>query len=435
MWSTIRSASVICSFLLCAAPALAEEYFVSPNGSDKASGKAGAPWKTLQKAAETVTGGDRVTVEDGEYRGFSLEDKQFGPKRVVFVARNKWQARITKPGPGRGENDGISMVAASYVTIDGFEVTRQPRAGIVARSFDPDPTGTDTRNNIIQNCWAHGNGAGNEGGGAHDGIFTGWALNVLIQNNLVERNGEHGIYVSNSADNPIIRNNIVRRNHAQGIQINGDGDLDGDGVITNWEISGNQVYENSLKGGSTAINLDGAAKGRAFNNLLYGNGKGGFVLWQGNGSQASNDNVFYNNTVYNPAGTKAAFILYTGAARNIIFNNIFYSKNGGIEDDKYEAGEGNQHDFNLVKNVLGKSKLGKNEASPPVEAIFVDPAKGDFRLKPGSPAIDKGTAAFAGRKVGGPDLEGRARSAGVPDIGCYEAGGGAPPPSRPPSAP
>ena len=416
---------------------MAAEYFVSPSGSDKASGKAGAPWKTLQKAAESVTGGDRVTVEDGEYRGFSIEDKQFGAKRVVFVARNKWKAHVTKPGPSRGENDGISIVASSYVTIDGFRVSRQPRAGIVVRSFDPEPTGADTRNNIIQNCWTHDNGGKNEGGGAHDGILTGWAMNVLIQNNLVERNAEHGIYVSNSADNPIIRGNTVRRNFGQGIQINGDGDLDGDGIITNWEISSNVVSENSLRGGSTAINLDGAVKGRAFNNLLYGNGKGGFVLWQGNGSSASNDNVFYNNTVYNPGGGKAAFILYTGAARNVIFNNILFSKKGGIEVDEYEAGEGNQHDYNLVTNILGKSKLAKNEAKVAPEAVFVDPAKGDFRLKPGSPAVDRGALTFAGRKVNAVDLEGRARDKGTPDLGCYEltTGGGGAAATRPPSAP
>jgi parallel beta-helix repeat protein len=434
--STIRGASIVCSFVLLASPALAAEYFVAPGGSDKASGKAVAPWKTLQKAAESVKGGDKVTVEDGEYRGFLLHDQQFGPKRVVFVARNKWKARITRPGPGHGENDGISIVASSYVTIDGFEVTRQPRAGIVVRSFDPSDTGADTRDNIIQNCWTHGNGGTNEGGGAHDGILTGWAMNVTIQGNLVEKNAEHGIYVSNSADNPIIRNNIVRRNYAQGIQINGDGDLDGDGVIKNWEISGNTIYENSLQGGSTAVNLDGAVGGRMFNNLIYDNGKGGIVLWQGNGSQPSNDNVIYNNTVYNPKGGKAAFILYTGAANNVIFNNIFYSKNGGIEDDKYEAGQNNRHDHNLVKSILGKTKLGKNEASPPVETIFVDPAKGDFHLKAGSPAVDKGTLTFAGRKINAPDLEGRPRTASAPDIGCFELSpGGSAPAARPPSAP
>ena len=75
-------------------------------------------------------------------------------------------------------------------------------------------------------------------------------------------------------------------------------------------------------------------RGRAFNNLIYGNGKGGFVLWQGNGNSSSNENVFFNNTVYNPNGDKPAFIFYTGASNNLVFNNILYSRSGGIEVDK-----------------------------------------------------------------------------------------------------
>jgi hypothetical protein len=81
--STIGAVGIVCSFVLLTSPALAADYFVAPNGSDKASGKAGAPWKTLQKAAESVKGGDKVTVEDGEYRGFLLHDQQFGPRRVA----------------------------------------------------------------------------------------------------------------------------------------------------------------------------------------------------------------------------------------------------------------------------------------------------------------------------------------------------------------
>jgi parallel beta-helix repeat protein len=433
--STRRTGTLTALLLLLGAtPVLAEEFVVAPGGDDKASGRPGSPWKTLQKAADTVNEGDTVIVEDGVYRGFTVDERSFGPRRVVFKARNKWKARVTSPSLKYGKNDGIAIVSSSYVTIDGFEVTGATRAGIVARSFAPDPTGGDTRDIIIRNCWSHDNGQWGKGEGAHDGIFTGWALNVLIENNLVERNAEHGIYVSNSADNPIVRGNVVRGNWAQGIQINADGDLDGDGIITNWEISGNYVTENSIRGGSTAINLDGAVRGRAFNNLLFNNGKGGFVLWQGNGNASSNENVFFNNTVYNPKGTKAAFIFYTGASNNVVFNNILYSKTGGIEIDEEEAGKGNRHDYNLVSSVYGAGKMSENESSPPVSELFIDPAKGNLRPRPGAPSQDRGTVAFAGRKVNASDLEGRPRSS-APDIGCYESAAQASAPAAPAASP
>jgi parallel beta-helix repeat protein len=421
--STMK-ALIFAAVLLAAAPVFGAEYHVSPNGNDKASGKPGSPWRTLQKAADTVQTGDTVIVEDGEYRGFTVDEREFRPPGVVFRARNKWKARVTSPSLHYGKNDGIAIVSSSYVTIDGFEVTKAPRAGIVVRSFAPEPTGKDTRDNVIKNCWSHDNGAWGKGIGAHDGIFTGWALNVRIEGNRVEKNAEHGIYVSNSADNPVIRHNYVRGNWAQGIQINADGEEDGDGIITNWEISHNTVIENALHGGgSTAINLDGAVRGRAFNNLIYGNGRGGFVLWKGNGNSSSNENVFFNNTVYNPNGDKPAFIFYTEASNNLVFNNILYSKSGGIELDE-EAGKGNRHDYNLVASVIGENrgKLAPNEASPPVEAIFIDPDKGNLRPKPGSPSIKRGTPTFAGRQVTPTDLEGRPRSQSTaPDIGCYES--------------
>jgi parallel beta-helix repeat protein len=410
----------VIALVLLAGPAMATDYFVAPAGNDAATGRAGAPWKTLQKAADSVASGDVVTVEDGDYQGFLLEGKQLGPGRVVFRARNRWKARITTAPPGDQLHGGISILSSSQVTIDGFEVTRMPRAGIALTSAGPDVTGGDTRGNVVQNCWSHDNGA-QEGEGGSDGIFTGYALDVVIENNLVENNAEHGIYVSNSADNPIIRNNTVRGNFAQGIQINADGDLPGDGIITNWEISGNEVAANSIRGGSTAINLDGAVNGRAFNNLLHGNGKGGFVLWRGNANSSSSGNLFFNNTVYNPAGSKAAFLLYTEAANNVIFNNIFYARAGGLVAD--EAGSGNQHDHNLVASVEDLEPAA-GESMPDPLTLFAGVAAADFRLRAGSTAVDRGVATFAGKQASPLDREGRQRPAGAAfDIGCYELGG------------
>ena len=61
---------------------------------------------------------------------------------------------------------------------------------------------------------------------------------------------------------------------------------------------------------------------------------------------------------------------------------------------------------------------------------WVDPAANDFRLRPGSRAVDAGSADFATRR----DHDGAARDA-RPDAGAYELAGGAGSPARRPAGP
>src|SRR5436190_10694304 len=51
---------------------LLSNVYVSPTGSDQASGSAASPWKTLQYAANNVHAGDEVIVSAGNYGGFNM---------------------------------------------------------------------------------------------------------------------------------------------------------------------------------------------------------------------------------------------------------------------------------------------------------------------------------------------------------------------------
>ena len=129
---------------------------------------------------------------------------------------------------------------------------------------------------MIQNCFSHNNG-GTSVAGRHDAVFSGFALDLTIQDNRIDTTGEHGIYVSNAADNPAILRNDVANTGVNCIQINADLSTGGDGLISNWRIEDNTVRNCK---GSAGINLDGVIRGVARNNVIFNAAKAGITLFQ-----------------------------------------------------------------------------------------------------------------------------------------------------------
>src|SRR5450432_3014846 len=199
--STLVAAGIVALALTAAGRADATSYFVSPAGDDAAAGSSAAPWKTLQKAAGKAVAGDTVTALPGTYAGFACDGRSgTATARIVFRSEAPGGAKITSPGVGADAQDFIQLSSCSYWTVDGFEVSGAPRSGIAILGNTDD--GSDARDVIIQNDHSHHNG-GPVAHGRHDGIFSGFALNLTIQDNERHDNSEHGIYVSNAADNPI----------------------------------------------------------------------------------------------------------------------------------------------------------------------------------------------------------------------------------------
>ncbi len=61
---TIAAAVV---FLLSANAASAATYYVATTGNDANSGTLASPWRTIQKAANTMSAGDTVLIRGGTY--------------------------------------------------------------------------------------------------------------------------------------------------------------------------------------------------------------------------------------------------------------------------------------------------------------------------------------------------------------------------------
>jgi hypothetical protein len=114
--------------------------------------------------------------------------------------------------------------------------------------------------------------------------------------------------------------------------------------------------------------------------------------------------------------------------RNNISNFYFLSNEKGSFVGQIRAGNSTiaskiDASHNLVygpqvcsSEFPGCVEVGSRITAPPVN-VFQNPASPDLRLKPGSPAIDKGfNVGFVSE-----DIDGKPRPAGnAPDIGTYE---------------
>jgi hypothetical protein len=378
-----------------AATAQAANYYVSPSGNDSNGGNSGAPWRTLQKAANTVGAGDVVHVADGTYVGFQVTADGTAASPITFAASGS-SALVNQRNSSTTDN--INLEGASYVVIEGFVVEDAPRVGIRAVQA----TGVVIRNNTVRRSGL-------------TGILTGWTPSIVIENNVVSASaGEHGIYVSNSNtpnDNPVIRGNECFGNAKNGVQLNGDCWEGGDGIIQGARVENNFIHDNNWKGFSII-----SVQASIFqNNVVYDNGisagAGGIHLADQVGPSCgmpSSNNLVVNNTVVEP---RIACIRMTdGSTSNVIFNNLCVASSSS----------------NLIVDEVGGNLVdgASNLRLTSSTGLFVNATGRNLHLAAGSAAIDAGIPTYQGRPAPNADRDGVARPAGLRhDVGAYEVGG------------
>ena len=207
--------------------------------------------------------------------------------------------------------DRVTQLPAGFKVVGvskgaPFAAIADEKRKLYAVQFHPEvahtPRGSALIGNFVRRNYCHHNGRW--------GIFTGYALNVRIDNNETSYSAaEHGIYVSNSSDNPYIRWNRAHHNRASGIQINADPALPGDGIISGAVVSRNIAYENGV-GGGAAINLASVRNSLISNNLLFNNHASGIAGWDdGVGNTfGTQGNRFFNNTIVQASDGRFALV-------------------------------------------------------------------------------------------------------------------------------
>ena len=392
-------------------------YYVSESGSNSNNGLTPqTAFASLQYAADMVSAGDSVLVLEGNYVGFDIRSNGTQNSPIVFKAIEN-NVVIDERNPVT--IDGINIENATWIMIDGFEVTDQPRAGIriVLSDFV-----------VIRNNNCHNN--------YRWGIFTGFTDDILIENNSCSfSEDEHGIYVSNSSDRPIIRNNHSFNNNGCGIHMNGDISMGGDGIISNAIVEGNILHDNGYGGGS-AINMDGVQNSKIYNNLIYNNHATGIAMYQIDGGDASKNNKIYNNTIIQPSDGRWNILVTDGSTGNTLYNNILISNHGFRGSISIDAASttGFISDYNILVNRLSNDDGNSNMALSQWQSlgydlhsmiadsesqIFVDHTNGNFHLLQTAQTVDAGTNLVLPTVF--EDLDNVSRPQGIGfDIGAYD---------------
>src|SRR5262249_51473930 len=125
-------ASLAVMLALRATQIWAANYFVSPSGNDGATGAAGAPWQTIQKAASVAGAGDTVTLAGGVYKeqpAFTKSGTLGSP--ITFVAAAGQTPIVDGTGLGGGVYSPlVNISGVSYLRLDGLEVRNAVGFGV-----------------------------------------------------------------------------------------------------------------------------------------------------------------------------------------------------------------------------------------------------------------------------------------------------------------
>jgi len=334
-------------------------FYVSPRGSDHNPGTSARPWRTIGKALSMLAPGQRALVRAGLYTESLIATRSGTAKAPITIANAPGERPILRPAPGAAAYP-LEVWNAAYLRFSGLVIE-----GAV---------GSSTANVFVAGTSSH----------------------VEISRCVVRDSEQQGVFTARTThDVSLLQNRIYDngrpgepdQNH--GIYLEGTGHLVADNVVYDQPHGfGIQLYPDANR----VLVVD---------NTIVGNSLGGIVIG-GNGSTTVSHSVIANNV--------SAFNGGPGI--------VGYYRSGPV-------GNGNVAVANLVwGNVGGSVEL--DAAPTPVVSLsatvdadprFVDRTGGDFRLRAGSPALDRAASAYSTAT----DARGIRRPQGRGyDIGAFE---------------
>ena len=306
-----------------------QPYYVDPNGNDNNSGTLAEPWKTIQKAANTLTPGDTVYVRGGVYNE-KITLNVSGSANNGYITFRNYENEVpildgTELSVPDGNNGMFLIVDQHYIIIEGFEIrnyrTSTPDIIPVGIHIRGDAHHIQLKNNHIHHIET--NAPVDEdlmGADAHGIAVYGTSSPDSINNILIEGNELHDLILGSS----------------EGLVINGN--------VTLFTVSNNIVYD------CDNIGIDFIGFEDTAPNSDYDQARGGVV----------SDNIVYNITSFgNPAygNEYSAGGIYVDGGRDIVIErNTIFQADIGIEIASEHQGRATSY-ITVRSNFLFKSRM------------------------------------------------------------------------------
>lgn len=319
---------------------------------------ASTPWKTIQKVANTIMGGDTVIIQSGTYH-----------ERVTVTARCNGTEKAPTVFMGNtdqsviidGGNDGVSNRWTSGFKIDGAQYIKVKGIKIQNAGWYGFSVENHSKNITIDNCFTYNTRA--------SGIYSAYTSYLTLINNNVRKacqererlpngDGSQECITVTRTDNFLISHNEVWDSTIDG-NAGGEG-IDAKGVSYDGEISHNYIHDIVPLG----IYVD-AGSGESYNIRVHSNkilNTGGVSVAGELGGHAR-DIYFYNNIIINSMLSGFTFQnIQNGKFTNIyIVNNTFYNSNqtGGFGGDIANYSKNTDNSNLVIRNNIFYNKLGK----------------------------------------------------------------------------
>jgi F5/8 type C domain len=360
---------------LLTSEAQAATYYLSPNGSDSASGtSSAAPWKTFGFAIPKLKPGDSLILRDGTYNasnsGYpyiscgSTAVNGTSSAHITLQAQNERQALIA----GTGQPNTINLLNCSYWDFIGLRIEGADlNSGTTGQDghvvFGTNVTNTTWRRNLIRfnNRWRN----------SHLINFEFGIVNNLFEENEFYSWHRHAVAITAGNGNILRRNYFNSREYADlpgcvplGSPWCSADPARGEAGIALYPASNSILENNIYEDVDHPVEINGGAD----NNKLYGeiviNNTNGVILsTRGNDISSMTTNTYLKDYVFiGGAVTRNIFPGYwPQSAKNARCDNCSFIGSAGhgiiAQQDTSAVGDG-------VYSVFSDNSLFLNNSSP-----------------------------------------------------------------------